>query len=259
MPKTNFSGTYSSKPATYFPIETPMAESQNPSENKQGSHLPPLPSIRMEKKKLSDSVYNIISDYIVNGQLKPRQRLREAEVAEGLNVSRTPVREAFARLESQHLLERDATGAYLVSAWNRERLQELASVRSTLEALAVRLVCGTLTQEDFDHLQNKINQMESAFDRGDYEALIQLDIEFHSYLWSKTGHTILNDLLDSIKTQVLYFMYLTRPGDEEEYAEMHQALLDVIKSKNQEKAVSLIEEHILDTAEKAIQELEKIP
>lgn len=235
-----------------------MAEKQGSSFKNSDSLLPPLPSIRMERQKLSESVYEIISEYIVSGKLKPRQRLREAEIARGLDVSRTPVREAFARLETEHLLERDSTGAYFVTSWDRERLQQLAIVRSTLESLTASIVCSTLGAEDYDYLQNLIARMESALHREDFDALIRLDITFHSYLWGKTNYPILKNLLESIKTQVLYFMYLTLPGDEEDYPSMHQTLLDVFREQDPDKAGQIMHDHILVTAEKAIQNMRDI-
>lgn len=67
---------------------------------------------------------------------------------------------------------------------------------------------------------------------------------------------MLQNLLESIKIQVVYFMYLTLPGDEEEYAKTHQDLLDILKEGNPEKSVQTMQEHIITTAESAIEKLE---
>ena len=232
-----------------------MSSNPKSKKNENFYELPPLPSIRLEKQKLADSVYDVISDYIVSGKLKQGQRLREAKVAQGLDVSRTPVREAFARLENERLLERDPTGAYLVTTWDRSQLLELATVRSTLECLAARIVTEKLELQDYDYLQSLINRMDTAYQRKDFPSLVDLDISFHSYLWEKSGLDLLRDLLESIKIQVLYFMYLTLPGDEEEYAGMHQALLDVFKEREPEKAVLAMRQHIIPTTEEAVKKL----
>lgn len=211
-----------------------------------------LPAVAPRVQKLSDSIYDILCENIVNGTLAPGQRLREAEVAASLDVSRTPVREAFALLEMQHLLDRDPTGAYLVSEWDHQMLWEVATLRGTLEGMAMSLVCERIKAADFDYLQSLIMQMEAATLRKDYDALIELDIQFHSYLWDQTGHNLLCETLSAMKAQVRFFMYLTRSGDEDTYGSTHQELLDTLRQGDPERVKQAIKEHILVTAERAI-------
>lgn len=220
------------------------------------TNLPELPSIVSNRQKLSDNIYDVICDYIVKGKIVPGQRLREAEVAESLDVSRTPVREAFARLEMQHLLERDSMGAYLVATWDSKKLWEIASLRCTLDGMAVSLACERIKPADDDFLKSIIMQMEAATLRKDYDALIDLDIQFHSYIWGLTDHTLLREMLEGMKAQVRFFMYLTRPGDEETYGSTHQELLDTLQEGNHNRLDQVIKDHILATAERAIMRME---
>jgi DNA-binding GntR family transcriptional regulator len=214
-----------------------------------------LSSIVSQKQRLSDFVYNALCESIVKGKLKPGQRLREASVASRLEVSRTPVREAFARLESQHLLGRDPNGAYLVAVWDQKILREVATLRGTLEGFAAHLASQNMKPADFDFLQSVIMQMEAASQRKDNEALIDLDIDFHSCIWQKTGHTLLLETLTSMKSQIRFFMYLTRPGDEETYGAEHQKLSDALREGNPERGASAVKEHILLTAEHAVRRM----
>lgn len=232
-----------------------MSAKLNQSQESANRSLPNLPSISAQKQKLSDYIYEVICEFIVTGKLLPGQRLREAEVAEMLDVSRTPVREAFAQLEMHHLLERDPTGAYLVPSWDHQMLSEIATLRGTLEGMAASLACEHLQPADYDFLQSLIMQMEAANLRKDYEALIDLDIQFHSYIWELTGHTLLYEMLESMKAQIRFFMYLTRPGDEKTYGSMHQELLDILQECDPKNVRDAIEEHILVTAKKAIERM----
>lgn len=220
------------------------------------SGLPNMPAIVSQKLKLSDSIYDVICENIVKGVLQAGQRLREAEVAEMLEVSRTPVREAFARLEVQNLIERDPTGAYLVATWDSRVLWEVATLRATLEGMVVGLACQRMKPADFDFLQSLIMQMDAAYLREDYDALIDLDIQFHSYLWDLTGHTLLCEMLSSMKAQVRFFMYLTRPGDEHTYGSTHQELLDDLRAGDLERVKATITQHTLVTADRAINRMQ---
>jgi DNA-binding GntR family transcriptional regulator len=204
---------------------------------------------------LSDHVYEALCEQIIAGNLTPGQRLREAQVAQSLGVSRTPVREAFAKLEAQNLLHKDASGAYYVLHWDEKTLWEVATLRGVLEGLAIQLASPSLTPEDYDILDGIIHQMEAAKRRADSDRLIALDLEFHGHIWSRCGHSLLWQTLEDMKARILYFMYTTRPGDEEDYPSTHRELLNLLKEDNQSKANKTIQEHIHITAERAIARL----
>jgi DNA-binding GntR family transcriptional regulator len=214
-----------------------------------------LSPITTQRKKLSDHVFDSLCEAVVKGTLPPGERLPEARIARALNVSRMPVREALTRMERRHLVERDPGGTCLVARWDRQMLWEVATLRGALEGLVVELAIPNLTSEDLDYLEGIITQMEGAVRRDDYERLILLDIEFHSYVWSCTGHKLLQGMLEELKPQVRYFMYLTRPGDEETYPRTHQEVIDVLRAGDAARAKEVVGEHTLTTAERAIARL----
>ncbi|MCE5209509.1 MAG: GntR family transcriptional regulator [Chloroflexi bacterium] len=218
------------------------------------NHLTP---IQTKRNVLADHVYDAVCEHITAGMLVPGERLREAQIAEALGVSRTPVREAFVRLEHQNLLTKEASGAYYVRRWDRNSLWEVATLRAALEGLGMQLACTNFRSEDYARLEEIIASMQSAHERGDDERLIALDIEFHSYLWSRFGHYLLQQTLEEMRAQVVYFMYITRPGDEHDYPSSHRQLVEIMKSGDCELASQAIQEHIRLTAKRAIERLEK--
>jgi DNA-binding GntR family transcriptional regulator len=207
------------------------------------------------RTRLSDSVFDTLCDAIVHGSLPPGERLPEAKLARALEVSRMPVREALSELERRHLVERDQNGTCRVARWDNVMLQEVATLRGALEGLVVKLAVHNLTVEDLDQLEGIITQMERAVARSDADRLIQLDIRFHSHIWSCTGHKLLQEALEEMKPQVRYFMYLTRPGDEESYPDTHREVIDTLREGDAERAEAVIREHTLTTAERAIARL----
>ncbi len=216
------------------------------------SNLSPISS---RPQLLSDRVYETLCDAIVEGKLPPGERLREAEVASALQVSRTPVRAAFARLIQQRMLRTNASGAYYVAEWDRQALWEFATFRAALESLVFNLAPQNLSQEDFDHLEGIVRQMaEMDADpaSGDYKRMAQYDFQFHSYIWSRTGHNLLEQTLENIRPQAHYYMYLTRQAGQIDYAEKHRILIEFLKQGDRSKVNEIMLDHILPSAEKAM-------
>ncbi len=213
-----------------------------------------LPTVE-RPQRLSENVYNALSEAIVEGKLPPGERLRESQMAEALGVSRTPVREAFARLKQQRLLSSDASGAYYVAEWDRQTLWEIATLRAALESLAFSLAPQNLSQEDFDHLGGIIRQMEEMDAdpaSGDYKRMALFDFQFHTYIWSRTGHDLLEQALENIKPQAHFYMYLTRQAGQTDYAEKHRILIEFLKQGDRSQANEIMLDHILPSVEKAI-------
>ena len=206
-------------------------------------------------QRLSEHVYNALSEAIVEGKLPPGERLRETQMAEALGVSRTPVREALVRLKQQRLLSSDASGGYYVAEWDRQTLWEIATLRAALESLAFSLAPQILTQEDFDHLEEIIRQMgemDADPESSDYKRMAQFDYQFHTYIWSRTGHALLEQALENIKPQAHFYMYLTRQAGQTDYAEKHRILIEFLKHGDRSQVNEIMLDHIIASSEKAI-------
>ena len=93
------------------------------------------PRFNSKRTTLSDDIVDAITDGILSGRFYPGQRLKETDIAKWLGVSRTPVREAFARLERQTLLRKDTSRSNFVAVWTKKDLREIASLRSYLAHL----------------------------------------------------------------------------------------------------------------------------
>ena len=213
-----------------------------------------LPSVA-RPQRLSEHVYNVLSEAIVEGKLPPGERLRETQMAEALDVSRTPVREAFARLRQQRLLSSDASGVAYVADWDRQTLWEIATLRAALESLAFALAPQNLSPEDYHYLEGIIQQMgEMDADSAsvDYKRMAQYDFQFHSFVWSRTGHELLEQALENIKPQAHFYMFLTRQAGQTDYSEKHSILIEFLKKGDRSNVNEIMLDHIISSTEKAI-------
>lgn len=212
--------------------------------------------LHAEISSLADGVAEAVFDAILSGEFSVGQQLTATEVAEWLGVSRTPVRQAFLNLNRKRLLERDTSRSFVVAHWTKQDLLELAELRAALEALVVELAVPKISAGDVDLLESIAMQMDSALSRQHYERLVALDSQFHSALWQIPENTRLLQVLEDLRTQIRYFMHLTRPWEETDYPSQHRALIGALTSGDIEKAKTEIREHILSSARRAIEKLE---
>ena len=131
-------------------------------------------------------VANAIRDAIIEGDFKPGDKIPEKELAEGLGVSRTPVREAIHLLEQQGLVEVRPKYGTFIATLDWQEVHDSLSVRAALEQLAMEQTMERLSLEAWDELCDRfrrvLDQMLDAEKRGDSVRSAELDIEWHTLL-----------------------------------------------------------------------------
>ncbi len=105
-------------------------------------------------KSISDQIYEHLKARILYGEIHPGERLAQEKVAEQLQISRMPVREAFRRLEQDGLVERLPQGGVRVTPVTMETIRHVFGVRTALEAYAIELACDRISEEAIAELEN---------------------------------------------------------------------------------------------------------
>ena len=217
----------------------------------------------------AQSVSQQISDYlraaIVQGTIKPNQRLVEETLAQELGVSRTPVREALRRLEAEGLIEFEAQKGARVRPVSAEELAELYELRILLEGHAARLAAKKITPAELDALR-KINQhflaiLNQADTRGQQvQQLIELNQEFHTQIIHVSGNRQLIRITKSLlESNALYGIYYYH--DEEKSRASHQDHLDILDAlaKHQAaRAEQLMHTHLSQAQSMILQAMQQI-
>ena len=145
---------------------------------------------------MQKDAYSLILEAIEAGTYKPGDRLVEQELAEQLGVSRTPVREALQRLETQAMLTRDGR-SLIVATLDHNQLAELYAVRSELEGLAARLAARHATDEELRVLRGMAED-DIALLGGDPRALARANKRFHRQIHLASHNRFLVQQLDLV-------------------------------------------------------------
>jgi DNA-binding GntR family transcriptional regulator len=197
----------------------------------------------------ADRVLLQIQQAIVEGQIAPGSKISEPELAKKYDLSRAPLREALARLERCHLIERTPNAGARVVKLSVAGLLSLYELRETLEGLACRLAAQHMTDDEITQVQQLLNQHLSTQRVREGESYYQEagDVDFHYrvILGSKNPYLI-NLLCDELYFLVrMYRVQLGMNGPRVSRAfDEHKAIINAIANRDGELADLLMRRHI---------------
>lgn len=192
---------------------------------------------------MKDDAYSMILAAIEAGTYRPGDRLVESELAERFGVSRTPVREALQRLETQAMLVRDGR-SLMVASLDHNQLAELYVVRAELEALAARLAARHATPEEVRVLAQMVTEDQQAVDNP--TALARANKRFHRQIHLASHNRYLVQQLDLVhRTMALMAKTsLAAEGRGETALAEHGRIVDAIAAGDGAAADQALRQHI---------------
>ena len=187
--------------------------------------------------------YLLILEAIDGGIYRPGSRLVESELADRFGVSRTPIREALQRLETQSLLTRDGR-SLIVASLDHAQMAELYTVRQELEALAARLAAQHAADEEIAVLRDMVDQDRALL--GDPEALARANRRFHHQIHLASHNRYLVQQLDLVYRSMALMARtsLAAAGRGEDALAEHDAIVDAIKARDGDRAAAALRSHL---------------
>ena len=187
--------------------------------------------------------YSLILDAIDVGMFKPGDRLVESDLADRFGVSRTPIREALQRLETQSLLERDGR-SLIVASLDHNQTAELYAVRRELEGLAASLAARHATEEEIQVLQDMVAADDALVD--DAAALAKANRRFHQQVHLASHNRYLRQQLDLVHRSMALMATtsLAVEGRGLVAQAEHKAIVDAIAARDEAAAGQAIKDHI---------------
>ncbi|MCL6284360.1 GntR family transcriptional regulator [Ruegeria sp. 2012CJ41-6] len=187
--------------------------------------------------------YHLVLEAIDVGVFKPGDRLVESDLAERFGVSRTPIREALQRLETQSLLERDGR-SLIVASLDHNQMAELYVVRSELEGLAASLAARHATEEEIKVLREMVEADDALVD--DPPALSRANRRFHEQIHLASHNRYLVQQLDLVhRTMALMATTsLAAQGRGEIAQAEHKTIVEAIAARDEEAAGRALKDHI---------------
>lgn len=212
----------------------------------------------IEHKNLNQLVYERLRTEILEGKLGPETRLKQEELTERLGVSRTPVREAIQRLETEGLVQYVQRKSAIVSAISKRKIEEIFELRALLEGYAAVKATENLSEKDLQQLRKMISQMDNYHSNQEVERLLKKNDQFHRFICSKAENETLLEMLGQIWRDIkrLRINYLYTPEGHEKSTREHEQLVGALESHDKKRIRKIVDEHSQSSKEGILKTLE---
>jgi maleate isomerase len=212
---------------------------------------------------LHQQTYHALRSAILSGEFTAGERLVETQLAEKLQVSRTPIREAIRQLQRENLLMADQTGGLRVAQITVEGAAQLFDCRMALERLAVAGACSHATSEQLQQMDQVLTAAEQrvtdSLSSSDSAQLLELNSQFHRLIVESSGNVWLESLLEQAldKIALLRVQTLRSHFDVIEIHKEHRQIYDAIVRRDRFRADQAVLHHLTLSCKRALQVLQQ--
>ncbi|RYG73756.1 GntR family transcriptional regulator [Lentibacillus lipolyticus] len=198
------------------------------------------------QKPLSELIADQLKRKIWNEDFQLGERLLETELADTFDVSRSTIREALKILEIEELVVSQARKGTYVTKFTDQDVDEIIELRTLIEARAFTQAIQYLEEKHVKELQAIVDQMKTKADENDWNALFDLDMQFHSYVVQLCGNSRIIKIYDSLQVQIRTFlMHLDQYySSHQAFYEEHKQLLQALVSKDVHTVEGGVRNHI---------------
>ncbi|PXY36440.1 GntR family transcriptional regulator [Prauserella flavalba] len=197
------------------------------------------------RTRVADAVYERLREMIFTGELAPGARLSVPALAESLDVSRSPVRDAVLRLVQERLAREEPRRGAVVASVGLAELVSIYEIREVLEGLAARLAVENAGRKLVRALKEALDEHEAAMRTADLAASTEADLRFHRLIREAAGNPEVIRLLDDVQTQVRLAMRTTTvTAGPRQAIDDHRAILTAIESGDAVAAEQAARAHI---------------
>uniref|UniRef100_UPI0035B48E74 GntR family transcriptional regulator n=1 Tax=Paenirhodobacter enshiensis TaxID=1105367 RepID=UPI0035B48E74 len=199
--------------------------------------------LQPQDKRLALQAYEQILDLIQSKRAQPGEIVTERRLAEMLDMSRTPIRDALLMLEGEGLLIRRGTRGLQVKQIRIEDFMDALQIRSLLEPAMARMAAGRIPAGDLDSLRNQLQTL-AAGGENDRMSVREVDERLHEMIARAAGNPQLEQIIRTVRRQTQMFDLRSMPERLGDTCAEHIAIVDAIASGNAEASAKAMADHL---------------
>lgn len=216
-----------------------------------------------ERQSLQQKVYIHLKEAINEQIYKPGDILNERKISAELEVSRTPVREAFKALEAEDIVEYIPYRGVMVKSLSVKDLKHIFQIREALEVLVIKLAIDKINNETIRRLQQCVQSQEDLKDNSEnrIQEFIKLDMEFHNILADTSDNKFLKQLILDMRDKVARLgvtALYSGPQRFKETIDEHRQIVSALKADDSKLSLEAMEQHIRNTYDNAMRYIESL-
>jgi DNA-binding GntR family transcriptional regulator len=198
----------------------------------------------MDHRTKEEQVAELLREHILSGVYPRGSRLKQAEIAEDLGLSITPVREALKLLEAEGYVSRDSYRGARVSCFDAAASEEILELRLLLEPQLVRGAVERLTERDVEDLRSLAREFELAFESGNPASARGLNYRFHRRLYDVAARPHTLHFVEILWARYPFDLINSVEGRGNSAAREHREILDALTRRDEDAAVRAMHDHI---------------
>ena len=193
----------------------------------------------------NDIVYQMLKDKIIDGELKPGERIIISELAAAFNVSPMPVREAIKRLQQDEFVEVIPHIGAKVASMEWSKLREILLILTELEVLAAKLATPYIGENETKKLDDLIQEMEAVVADNDSKRYAELNKQFHGVIYGSSPYKYLNELIMSLWNKSEFYRTLFTKSESRTQISLveHKEWLKALREKDVESVQQILRQH----------------
>lgn len=194
---------------------------------------------------LSEEVYHQILNAVMTRTIDPQQRIIQTLLADQMNVSRTPVRDALIRLENEGVLVRDGRSGYKIRKYSKREILQIYQSREAVESFAIGLLTRRKDDRVIERIETIVHEMESI-PKNTITEYYDANRTIHRAFVYETSNSFLLELFDTIWNRSSSYMLFSELGSDKFDTTLtgHTELCDAVRSGDERFAVECMRKHI---------------
>jgi|GEM_PF-3486055 len=212
---------------------------------------------KIKYESLTEQVYKAVLDMIIDGQIKPHERIVEENIAGKFNISRTTLKRAVNKLIGEGIIEEIPNKGCFLKSYTKKEILDIYDVREMLEGISARTSASMIRPGDLKRLKEIIKRSEKCLQDGDMDSYDAMNVRFHEELTRISQNNWIINIINKFNV-INFSLKIGRTIASKKSIKEHRQIIEALEQGRPDMAEELVRKHIRDARSELEQKLKDI-